>query len=394
MTTPSTYKLGYPDLVYSTVPSIVFTRAPTTADVYHPTAGGIYPFSTIWVVRGTADAYILTGISAGSATWTPLTDSASGSVDGPASATDNALARFDTTTGKLIQNSIGILSDLGILTGVRPTLPAGTAVAATAPLKFTAGVNLTTPEAGAVEYDGTHLFFTDGAATRNTITSGPTVSTLNAIATYDGATGRLQNSNTTLHPTTGLMAMPAGAKIGVGLAATSSITIQAGTATAGTAPLKLTLGVNLATPEAGAIEYDGTLLTYTDNAAARKTLLVSPGTTVDNRLVKFDGTAGAIQQNNATTLSDLDVMTFPANGGTVLTAGTRKGTSVFGAGGISAAILTADVAADSVIVITRTNLAGAAAALGHYVTITPATSFVVTSGDAADTSAFTWAIVG
>jgi len=38
---------------------------------------------------------------------------ASGDVVGPASATDNALARFDTTTGKLIQNSVGILSDAG-----------------------------------------------------------------------------------------------------------------------------------------------------------------------------------------------------------------------------------------------------------------------------------------
>lgn len=37
-------------------------------------------------------------------------------VVGPASATDNALARFDGTTGKLVQNSTGILSDTGDLT--------------------------------------------------------------------------------------------------------------------------------------------------------------------------------------------------------------------------------------------------------------------------------------
>ena len=46
------------------------------------------------------------------------TSGASGDVVGPASATDNALARFDLTTGKLIQNSVGILSDAGILTGL------------------------------------------------------------------------------------------------------------------------------------------------------------------------------------------------------------------------------------------------------------------------------------
>ncbi len=41
-----------------------------------------------------------------------------GDVVGPSSATDNAIARFDTTTGKLIQNSVGILSDTGSLSGI------------------------------------------------------------------------------------------------------------------------------------------------------------------------------------------------------------------------------------------------------------------------------------
>lgn len=44
------------------------------------------------------------------------TPSGSGDVVGPASATDNALARFDSTTGKLIQNSVATLSDTGDLT--------------------------------------------------------------------------------------------------------------------------------------------------------------------------------------------------------------------------------------------------------------------------------------
>lgn len=47
-------------------------------------------------------------------------------------------------------------------------LGAGTAGAGKAPLKFTAGTNLATPEDGALEYDGTHLYFTIGS-TRNTI---------------------------------------------------------------------------------------------------------------------------------------------------------------------------------------------------------------------------------
>jgi hypothetical protein len=41
-----------------------------------------------------------------------------GDVVGPASATDNAIARFDSTTGKLIQNSVVTMSDAGAVAGV------------------------------------------------------------------------------------------------------------------------------------------------------------------------------------------------------------------------------------------------------------------------------------
>ena len=39
-------------------------------------------------------------------------------VSGPASSTDNAIARFDLTTGKLLQDSTGILTDAGALSGL------------------------------------------------------------------------------------------------------------------------------------------------------------------------------------------------------------------------------------------------------------------------------------
>jgi len=41
-----------------------------------------------------------------------------GDVVGPSSATDNALARFDTTTGKLIQNSVVTIDDTGNVSGL------------------------------------------------------------------------------------------------------------------------------------------------------------------------------------------------------------------------------------------------------------------------------------
>ena len=41
-------------------------------------------------------------------------------------------------------------------------LKAGTATAGTAPIKLTAGTNMTTPENGTFEFDGTNLYFTVG----------------------------------------------------------------------------------------------------------------------------------------------------------------------------------------------------------------------------------------
>ena len=59
------------------------------------------------------------------------------------------------------------------LGGVNPSawlhLPAGTAAAGSAPLKLTSGTNLTTPENGAFEFDGTNLYFTVGGV-RKTVT--------------------------------------------------------------------------------------------------------------------------------------------------------------------------------------------------------------------------------
>ena len=49
---------------------------------------------------------------------TNTSPSAGGDVVGPASATDNAIARFDTTTGKLIQNSVTLIDDTGNASGI------------------------------------------------------------------------------------------------------------------------------------------------------------------------------------------------------------------------------------------------------------------------------------
>ena len=87
-----------------------------------------------------------------------------GDVVGPASSTDNALVRFDTTTGKLVQNSVGILSDTGAISGLTDvaasgavTLSGGTANGVT----YLNGSKVLT-SGSALAFDGTGL--TIGAA--------------------------------------------------------------------------------------------------------------------------------------------------------------------------------------------------------------------------------------
>jgi hypothetical protein len=65
----------------------------------------------------------------------------SGDVVGPASATDSALALFDTTTGKLIKNSVVIVDVLGNITGVK-TLYATDKIEAGDPGLETAGIDI------------------------------------------------------------------------------------------------------------------------------------------------------------------------------------------------------------------------------------------------------------
>lgn len=71
-------------------------------------------------------------------------------------------------------------------------LGAGIATAGGAPLKFTSGTNLTTAAAGAMEYNGTNLFFTRTGTTRenvlvgNDAASAPSTSNIGVILDYYG----------------------------------------------------------------------------------------------------------------------------------------------------------------------------------------------------------------
>jgi hypothetical protein len=88
-------------------------------------------------------------------------------------------------TSSTIAGNVGIAVNTPT---ARLHLVAGTATASTAPLKFTSGVNLTTAEAGAMEFNGTNLFFSP-STTRHTVNHGLTGSN-----TLDFASTSAQNS--------------------------------------------------------------------------------------------------------------------------------------------------------------------------------------------------------
>ena len=82
--------------------------------------------------------------------------------------------------GTNIAGSVGIAVNTPT---ARLHLVAGTATASTAPLKFTGGVNLTSPLGGEMEFNGTNLFFSP-STTRHTVNHGLTGSaTLNFPST-------------------------------------------------------------------------------------------------------------------------------------------------------------------------------------------------------------------
>lgn len=74
----------------------------------------LYRGLTSWatLAPGTSGQFLRTNGAAANPSWA---SGNTGDLSGPASATDNALARFDSTTGKLVQNSNAILTDAGAL---------------------------------------------------------------------------------------------------------------------------------------------------------------------------------------------------------------------------------------------------------------------------------------
>lgn len=122
-------------------------------------------------------------------------DAQSNTADGQLSIQNAIFGTGNTGTGTTASTgNIGIYIPAP---SARLHLPAGTATANTAPLKLTSGTNLTTPEDGALEYDGTELYFTPSTtryklgqvtAGSSTIASGTYTPTLTGVTNVTSTT--------------------------------------------------------------------------------------------------------------------------------------------------------------------------------------------------------------
>jgi hypothetical protein len=90
-----------------------------------------------------------------------------GNINATPTVYTDATAVFSTTKANIADPLY--IGDLTTTPTAKLHIAAGTATANTAPLKFTSGTNLTTAEAGAIEYDATELYATNSTAVRGNV---------------------------------------------------------------------------------------------------------------------------------------------------------------------------------------------------------------------------------
>ena len=212
---------------------------------------------TLPAAQGVSNTY-LKNDGSGILTWGVLTGT--GDVVGPASATDNAIVRFDTTTGKLIQNSLVIISDTADISGLKTiSLSGSTSGALTIRASaITEDYTLTLPDGQGdadtyLKNDGTGVLTWASAGSGSV--SGPVTSTDDALARFDGTTGKIIQNSTAILSDTGAIS----GLISIGMNDAGSNTVTINTPTAITTSYTLTLPVAQSTSsKTSALYNDGT----------------------------------------------------------------------------------------------------------------------------------------
>lgn len=275
----------------------------------------------------------------GTVAWVNSGTAGSGDVVGPASATDNAIARYDSTTGKLIQDSIVTISDTGVVShttnyGVGRvfrnlyTEIGNTDFARFPYIGFNARLTFSDVPTTTNEFSPTN--FSSASASMGILTTVAGQGDLSYLTFVNGVSSSPVNFGSfvtrfTINATTG--------NTGIGVSSPSAtLHLKAGTATANSSPLKFTAGTVLTTPEAGTMEFTNseTGLTFTAVGTRRQVVLDSATQALTNKTYNGNtftpGTgiltiaaAKTLTVSNTITLAGTDatVMTFPTTSATI-----------------------------------------------------------------------------
>lgn len=234
-----------------------------------------------------------------------LTPASIGAVDGPATSTDNAIARYDGATGHLLQNSTSFVNDTGQI-GVAVTplfdlhIENATGVAtsvSTAALSTSSGgrVNIAVkalPTANTNQL-GRVNFTSRNGANDDLVGAEIAAQALGAWTATTNMPTALIFRTTNTSTLTEKMRVTGGGNVGIGQSNPAAVLhIKAGTTSASTAPIKLTSGSLMTTPEAGAIEFDGTH--FYGTVGSNRIIMDN----VANPTITAGGTTGNVTINN------------------------------------------------------------------------------------------------
>jgi hypothetical protein len=288
---------------------------------------------------------------------------ASGDVDGPSSATNNAVARFNGTTGKLVQNSLVTIDDSGNVSGV-------------------VQINTTTVDATNVEV--TNIKAKDGTAALQiadstgvvSVTAAPVLTALTASQAVftDASKGLVSNAITgtgnVVMSTSPTLVTPA-------LGTPSSVTLTNGTGlpiSTGVSGLGAGVATFLATPSSANLA--AAVTDETGSGAlvfATSPTLVTPALGTPSALVgtNITGTAAGLTAGNVTTNANLT--------GAVTSVGNATSLGSFTSANLRTA-LTDETGSGSAVFATSPTLVTPALGTPSSATLTNATGLPISTG--------------